>query len=126
MGIELHIDDFGTGYSSLAQLQRVDIDALKVDQSFVRALGMRGSGRQLCEAVISIGKALGALVVAEGVETAEQLSQLRVMGCDEIQGFLVSPAVPATEAAVMLAHPQLIDINAAGDAGNAHTASAAG
>ena len=123
MGIELHIDDFGTGYSSLAQLQRVDIDALKVDQSFVRALGMRGSGRQLCEAVISIGKALGALVVAEGVETAEQLSQLRVMGCDEIQGFLVSPAVPAAEATEMLAHPQLIDIDAAGDA---HAARAAG
>ncbi len=111
MGIELHIDDFGTGYSSLSQLQRVDIDALKVDQSFVRALGMRGSSRQLCEAVISIGKSLGATVVAEGVETADQFAQLRAMGCDEIQGYLVSPAVPAPLAAKMLDSPQLIDVN---------------
>ncbi len=123
MGIELHIDDFGTGYSSLSQLQRVEVDALKVDQSFVRALGMRGSGRQLCEAVISIGKALGANVVAEGVETEEQLSQLRAMGCDEIQGFLVSPAVPAAAAAEMLAQPHLFDM---GVGGNAHATRAAG
>ncbi len=121
MGIELHIDDFGTGYSSLAQLQRVDVDALKVDQSFVRALGMRGP--QLCEAVISIGKALGATVVAEGVETREQLALLSAVGCDEIQGFLVAPAVPAAQAAGMLAHPHLIDVGIAGDA---HAASAAG
>ena len=110
MGIELHIDDFGTGYSSLSQLQKVEIDALKVDQSFVRALSLRGSGRQLCEAVISIGKSLGATVVAEGVETAEQFAQLRAMGCDEIQGYLVSAAIPAIQAARMLDHPQLIEI----------------
>ncbi len=110
MGIELHIDDFGTGYSSLSQMQKLDIDALKVDQSFVRALGMRGPGRQLCEAVISIGKSLGAVVVAEGVETAEQFAQLRAMGCDEIQGFLVSPAIPAQRAAKMLTQMQLFDM----------------
>ncbi len=110
MGIELHIDDFGTGYSSLSQLQKVEIDALKVDQSFVRALGLRGSGHQLCEAVISIGKSLGATVVAEGVETAEQFAQLRSMGCDEIQGYLVSPAIPPALAAKMLDHPQLIEV----------------
>ncbi len=109
MGIELHIDDFGTGYSSLSQLQRVDIDALKVDQSFVRAINTTGSGRQLCEAVISIGKSLGATVVAEGVETDEQITELRAMGCDEIQGFRISPPVPASLAANMLEHPQLLD-----------------
>lgn len=125
MGIELHIDDFGTGYSSLSQLQRVDVDVLKVDQSFVRALGMRGSGRRLCEAVISIGKALGATVVAEGVETTDQRSQLCEMGCDEIQGFLVSPAVPAAEAAKMLSQPQMTVPGAAVSNGNAHTSSAA-
>ncbi len=108
MGIELHIDDFGTGYSSLSQLQRVDIDALKVDQSFVRALNTHGSGRQLCEAVIGIGKSLGATVVAEGVETAEQVEALRAMGCDEIQGYRVSPPVPAALAAAMLDQPQLL------------------
>ncbi len=80
-------------------------------------------GPQLCEAVISIGKALGATVVAEGVETREQLALLSAMGCDEIQGFLVAPAVPAAQAAGMLAHPHLIDVGIAGDA---HAASAAG
>lgn len=111
MGVELHIDDFGTGYSSLAQLQRVEIDALKVDQSFVRALGVRGQGRQLCEAVIGIGKSLGVTVVAEGVENFGQFRQLRAMGCDEIQGFLVSPPVPADSVAPMLDSPVLLDVN---------------
>lgn len=107
MGVQLHIDDFGTGYSSLAQLQRVAVDALKVDQSFVRALGVRGQGRQLCEAVIGIGKSLGATVVAEGVETVNQFRQLRAMGCDEIQGFLISPPVPEDMAGAMLDAPAL-------------------
>ena len=108
MGVEIHIDDFGTGYSSLSQLQRVDIDVLKVDQSFVRALGVRAQARQLCEAVVSIGKSLGATVVAEGVETMEQFRTLQAMGCDEMQGFLASAAVPTTEAEAMLRQPQLI------------------
>lgn len=110
MGIELHIDDFGTGYSSLAQLQRVEIDALKVDQSFVRALGVRGQGRQLCEAVIGIGKSLGATVIAEGVENIEQFRQLRDMGCDEIQGYLASPPVPEDAATALLDAAQLVSL----------------
>ncbi len=110
MGIELHIDDFGTGYSSLAQLQRIDIDALKVDQSFVSALGARGQGRQLCEAVVGIGKSLGATIVAEGVETIEQYLALRAMGCDEIQGYLASRPVPAAQAEAMLSAPALVDV----------------
>lgn len=111
MGIELHIDDFGTGYSSLGQLQQIEIDALKVDQSFVRALNVRGQGRQLCEAVISIGKSLGAIVIAEGVETREQFLQLRAMGCDEIQGFLASPPVPEEAAAALIDVQLLVDLH---------------
>ncbi len=110
MGIELHIDDFGTGYSSLAQLQQVEIDALKVDQSFVRALGVRGQGRQLCEAIIGIGKSLGATVIAEGVETIEQFLQLRAMGCDEIQGYLASPPLPEDLATALLDAPALVSV----------------
>ncbi len=108
MAIELHIDDFCTGYSSLAQLQRIDIDALKVDQSFVSALGVRSQGRQLCEAVVGIGKSLGATVVAEGVETIEQYRELQAMGCDEIQGYLASRPVPAAQAEAMLRAPTLV------------------
>lgn len=111
MGIELHIDDFGTGYSSLAQLQRIDIDALKVDQSFVSALGVQGQGRQLCEAVVGIGKSLGATIVAEGVETLEQFRELQAMGCDEIQGYLASRPVPAAQAEAMLRAPGLVRVN---------------
>lgn len=110
MGVELHIDDFGTGYSSLAQLQRIDIDALKVDQSFVSALGVQGQARQLCEAVVSIGKSLGATVVAEGVETIDQFNALRAMGCDEIQGYLASRPVPSAQAEAMLGKPELVRI----------------
>ncbi len=115
MGVPLHIDDFGTGYSSLGQLHRVHVDALKVDQSFVRALGVRGQGRQLCEAVIAIGKSLGAAVVAEGVETPAQFRQLRTMGCDEIQGFLVSPPVPDDEAGALLDRVSLLPAEVGGD-----------
>ncbi len=113
MGLELHIDDFGTGYSSLAQLQRIDIDALKVDQSFVAALDVRSQGRQLCEAVVGIGKSLGASVIAEGVETIEQFRELQAMGCDEIQGYLASRPVPAAQAEAMLRKPELISVAAA-------------
>jgi EAL domain-containing protein (putative c-di-GMP-specific phosphodiesterase class I) len=95
MGIKLDIDDFGTGYSSLSQLQRLDVDAIKIDQSFVKALDGSGEGHALCDAMVKIGKALGIAVVAEGVETAEQLRQLQQMGCDEIQGYFISPPVPA-------------------------------
>lgn len=95
MGIKLDIDDFGTGYSSLSQLQRLDVDAIKIDQSFVKALDGSGEGHALCDAMVKIGKALGIAVVAEGVETVEQLRQLQQMGCDEIQGYFISPPVPA-------------------------------
>jgi EAL domain-containing protein (putative c-di-GMP-specific phosphodiesterase class I) len=97
MGIELEIDDFGTGYSSLSKLQSLEIDVLKIDQSFVRRLGKDHQANTLCETMVSIGRSLDISVVAEGVETAEQLQLLQGMGVDQIQGYLVSPPLPADD-----------------------------
>jgi EAL domain-containing protein (putative c-di-GMP-specific phosphodiesterase class I) len=105
MGLKLMIDDFGTGYSSLARLQSLSVDVLKIDQSFVRNLSAGGEGIVLCQAMTQMGKTLGLTVVAEGVETNEQLQMLQVMGCDEIQGFIASPPVPADAALKMLGGP---------------------
>jgi EAL domain-containing protein (putative c-di-GMP-specific phosphodiesterase class I) len=109
MGIELQIDDFGTGYSSLSQLQTLDIDVLKIDQSFVQALNTNEEGIALCKAMISIGKTMKILVVAEGIETPQQLQTLQLLGCDEVQGFLISPPVPADKMAAMLQAKTLFD-----------------
>lgn len=105
MGLELMIDDFGTGYSSLARLQSLSVDVLKIDQSFVRNLSAGGEGIVLCQAMTQMGKTLGLTVVAEGVETTEQLQMLQLMGCDEIQGYIASPQVPADDALQMLEAP---------------------
>lgn len=105
MGLELMIDDFGTGYSSLARLYGLKADVLKIDQSFVRNLSAGGEGVLLCQAMTQIGKTLGLTVVAEGVETTEQLRLLQLMGCDEIQGFIASPPVPVDIAVGMLDAP---------------------
>ncbi len=102
LGIKLMIDDFGTGYSSLAQLHRLDVDALKVDQAFTRALCEGSEGRLLFRAIISMADALEMGVVAEGVETVEQLDVLRALSCQEIQGYLVSRAVAAGEMSHLL------------------------
>jgi len=105
MGLELHIDDFGTGYSSLSQMQRLNIDTIKIDQSFVQAIGVQEKGRKLCEAMIQIGHTLGFRVVAEGVETEAQLRELQRMRCDEIQGYFVSEPVPASLVPDLLSRP---------------------
>jgi EAL domain-containing protein (putative c-di-GMP-specific phosphodiesterase class I) len=97
MGVELEIDDFGTGYSSLSKLQSLEIDVLKIDQSFVRRLGKDPQANTLCETMVSIGRSLDISVVAEGVETTEQLQLLQGMGVDQIQGYLVSSPLPADE-----------------------------
>lgn len=109
LGIELQIDDFGTGYSSLSLLQTLDIDVLKIDQSFVQALNTNEEGIALCKAMVSIGKTLKILVVAEGIETPQQLQTLQLLGCDEVQGYLISPPVPAEKMAVMLQAESLFD-----------------
>ena len=97
MGIQLQIDDFGTGYSSLSQLQSLNIDVLKIDQSFVRKLGTDYQSEALCQTIVSIGRSLNIVIVAEGVETPEQLQKLQQMGCDEVQGYLLSKPVSAEE-----------------------------
>lgn len=90
LGLSVHIDDFGTGYSSLSQLHRLPLDALKVDRSFVNEIGKRTTGEMVTTAIISLAKSLRLSVVAEGIETEAQLAQLRKLGCDTVQGFLLS------------------------------------
>lgn len=91
-GVEVAIDDFGTGYSSLSYLQKFDVDFLKIDRSFVDDL--KGSGADLCEAIVVMAHRLGVKVVAEGVEEAWQRDLLAAMGCDYAQGYLYSPPLP--------------------------------
>lgn len=97
IGVLLAIDDFGTGYSSLSYLQRFPLDILKVDQMFVHELDEDGGGYEIVSAVISLAHALGLEVVAEGVESTQQLEILRSLDCDFAQGFLFSRPVPASE-----------------------------
>src|SRR6202023_1273484 len=88
-GIRLAIDDFGTGYSSMSLMKQFPIETIKIDRSFVRNLPDDCEDQAIAQAIISMGKALGRTVVAEGVETLEQATFLRDRGCDEMQGFLV-------------------------------------
>ena len=101
-GIKLSIDDFGTGYSSLSYLKRFPIDALKIDRSFISEVTTNSDDAALATSIILMGRSLKLRVVAEGVETESQLSFLRIMQCDEVQGYLFSPPVPAVEATAML------------------------
>jgi diguanylate cyclase (GGDEF)-like protein len=96
-GVQISMDDFGTGYSSLSYLRSFPFDKIKIDQSFVRGLGSREDSLAIIRAVISLGRNLGMTITAEGVETRSQLSVLRQERCDEVQGFLFSPAVPLQE-----------------------------
>jgi diguanylate cyclase (GGDEF)-like protein len=102
MGIRLTIDDFGTGYSSLSYLQRFPIDVLKIDQSFVRNLNTSSNDTALVSAIIRLGKSLKLTVIAEGIETLEQLEFLRAHQCDEGQGYYFSKAVDASAFATLL------------------------
>jgi diguanylate cyclase (GGDEF)-like protein/PAS domain S-box-containing protein len=103
LGIRLAIDDFGTGYSSLASLRRLPIDKLKIDRSFVCDLPGDRMSSEIVATMVALGHTLGLEVLAEGVETAEQLATLESRGCDLIQGFLYSPPVPSAEVPGLLA-----------------------
>ncbi len=95
LGILLLIDDFGTGYSSLSQLQRFDMDVLKVDRAFTSELGATSEGEVFVKAIISMAHALGMKVTAEGVETIQQMEILQSLLCDEVQGYFISRPVSA-------------------------------
>ncbi len=88
LGLHLSVDDFGTGYSSLTYLKQFPVEAIKIDRSFVLGLGLESADTSIVEAVIGLGHSLGLTVVAEGIETALQLNQLRRLGCDRGQGYL--------------------------------------
>ncbi|NGZ95708.1 MAG: hypothetical protein CV089_06185 [Nitrospira sp. WS110] len=96
-GFRVAIDDFGTGYSSLAYLQRFPIDTLKIDRAFVKDLQLGKSDSPIMRAIIGMGRALNLHIVAEGVETRDQLAFLRMQGCAAYQGYLFSKPVPATQ-----------------------------
>lgn len=96
-GIEVALDDFGTGYSSLAYIHQYDIDYLKIDRCFINNLTPESDALALCEAMILMAHKLGIKVVAEGVETREQASLLQQIGCDHLQGYLLSPPRPLSD-----------------------------
>lgn len=103
MGVKISMDDFGTGYSSLSYLKRFPIHRLKVDRSFIRDIPINEDDVAITAAIISMAHSLNLKVVAEGVETAEQLEFLRVNSCDELQGYFFSPPVPSAEMTKILA-----------------------
>lgn len=102
-GVRLAIDDFGTGYSSLAHLKRFPLDVLKIDKSFVDDIPVHKDDMEITAAIIAMGHTLGFKIIAEGVENAAQLAFLQSRGCDQYQGYLFSPPLPAEAFAKMLA-----------------------
>ncbi|MCY1417870.1 putative signaling protein [compost metagenome] len=102
LGVKLAIDDFGTGYSSLSYLKRFPVDYVKIDQAFIRGLHEGSEDAAITRAIIAMAKSLDLKVVAEGVETQEQLALLREQGCDEVQGYLISKPVDASAFGALL------------------------
>jgi diguanylate cyclase (GGDEF)-like protein len=101
LGLHISLDDFGTGYSSLSYLKQLPIDSLKIDSRFVKDFNETREGVALVSAIVGMAHGLGIRVIAEGVESAESLALLKQLGCDEVQGFVISPPLPAREASVL-------------------------
>jgi diguanylate cyclase (GGDEF)-like protein len=121
MGVLVSVDDFGTGYSSMSYLRRFPIDKLKIDRMFVKDLMSCSDDASIVQAIISLAHSLRLKVVAEGVETAEQLRSLRAMGCDQYQGFHFSPPLPANEFADLLRRRIVDDENCEDPAARTHS-----
>ncbi len=102
LGVRIAMDDFGTGYSSLSYLRSFPFDKIKIDKSFVRDLGVKQDSDAIVRAVTGLAVSLGMMTTAEGVETHEQLAHLRVQGCSEVQGYLLSRPCPASDVAGLL------------------------
>ncbi|MGA9867704.1 MAG: GGDEF domain-containing phosphodiesterase, partial [Acetobacteraceae bacterium] len=102
LGVRISMDDFGTGYSSLSYLRSFPFDKIKIDQSFIRELATQPDSQAIVRAITALGSSLGMKTTAEGVETEDQLARLRAEGCTEVQGFLFSRPMPASEVAGML------------------------
>jgi EAL domain-containing protein (putative c-di-GMP-specific phosphodiesterase class I) len=107
LGVELNLDDFGTGYSSLSYLHRFPIDVLKIDRSFVSLIGAEGENSEIARAIVTLAHGMGLSVIAEGIETREQLAELRSLSCEYGQGNLFSMPVTAYEA-VKLVNSQFL------------------
>ena len=112
LGVRLLVDDFGTGYSSLSQLQKFAMDGLKIDRAFTMELGRSEQGEVFVRAILSMAHALGMSVVAEGVETREQLDILRTLQCNEVQGYFISRPVPAEQMLALMHQRFLIPLPA--------------
>jgi diguanylate cyclase (GGDEF)-like protein len=119
LGAQIAMDDFGTGYSSLSYLQRFPFDKIKIDQAFIRQLSDTSDSKAIVRAVIGLGRSLGISILAEGVETAEQMAILQEEACYDMQGYLFSPPRPAAKV------PDLIRSIRAQEPGRTRTSSAA-
>ncbi|MBW3565488.1 MAG: EAL domain-containing protein [Acidobacteria bacterium] len=102
LGVKISVDDFGTGYSSLAYLQKLPIDRLKIDQSFIQDMVTNADANEIVQAIIAMGHRLGLGIVAEGVETEQQREALVLAGCDLLQGYLMSKPAPARSIPAMM------------------------
>jgi diguanylate cyclase (GGDEF)-like protein/PAS domain S-box-containing protein len=103
LGVSISIDDFGTGYSSLSYVKRLPVTRIKIDQSFVRNMAQDANDAAIVRAIVTLGHSLELVVVAEGVETADQLAKLREEGCDEVQGYYFGRPMPAHQFRQVLA-----------------------
>jgi diguanylate cyclase (GGDEF)-like protein len=104
IGVLLALDDFGTGYCSFAYLNRCAVDIIKIDQSFIAALGRDSVSNAVLSAVVDLTRGLGMMSIAEGIETAEQHSQVAALGCDACQGYHLAPPMPAHQLDVLMGH----------------------